>query len=613
MFDFGKNNKGFATLIMIIILTGLVLIITFSLTNIIITKARIGKNLVLSAQSYYSAESGVEDGLIRVINNYSYILGLNSFNLDGAFVDLYITKNGNETTVESLSDFSNNERKVRTSLVITSDDISFHYGVQVGPGGLNMENNSEIEGNIYSDGTITGVKADITGDVFVAAGMNLDRAWTDYNSNEDFGKSSPVLDIAQSFSPTTSDSLTQVSFYIKKSGTPADRTIYIVDDNGGSPAKTFGGGAPPSAILETSKITGSYGWVDYSFSSPPSLTGGQTYWIIIDTSEDSTDYFTIGRDLLKGNTNGVSKYSAEWDAGSPAWTEDDGDFDFKAWMGGGAATSLDGVDVGGNVHAHNIINSDITGDAYYQTISNSKVGGFPCPNAKCHPGSPDPAVEALPISDSNIADWKNDAAGINPSLNASLCKQPVSVTINGGVLDCTSEIDGAFSPTNGIIITLNGTLWVKGDITLGVGTKVILGSGYGSKSGIIIADNPGNESTSGKILTDNLVVICGSQGLDPTDDKKCATSIGSYILMLSTHSGAATYAINVRNNTNGAIFYAHAGTAHINNGANLKEVTAYRLELAQTAIVKYESGLASASFTSGPGAGWRIDNWNEFE
>ncbi len=593
-----KNNKGFATLIMIIILTGLVLIITLSLTNIIITKIKIGKNLILSAQSYYSAESGVEDGLFRVINDYSYAVGLNTFDLDGAAVDLYITENGNETTIESLSDFSNHERKVKVSLVITSDDLAFHYGVQVGPGGLTMGNNSEIDGNIYSDGTITGGSgSEITGDVFVATGMSLDRAWTTYNSDEIFGKTNPVLDIAQSFSPTTSNSLSQVSLYIKKSSNPADRTIYLVDNNGGSPAKTFAGGAPPSAILDTSKIASSYGWVDFSFSSPPSLSAGQTYWLIIDTAASASKYFTIGRDLTLGNTNGVSKYSADWNAGSPVWNADAGDLDFKVWLGG-VSTSLNSVDVGGNAHAHSIVSSDITGDAYYETISGSTVGGV------SYPGSPDPAVEALPISDGNITDWENDALGINPSLPASLCTQPVSITIGGGVLDCD------FTPANGITITLNGTLWVKGDITLGVGTKVILGSGYGTKSGVIIADNPGSESTSGKILTDNNVIICGSQGLNGGD---CFPSVGSYILMLSKHSGAATYAINVRNNTNGAIFYAHLGTAHINNGAGLKEVTAYKLELAPTAVVTYESGLANASFTSGPGAGWQIHNWNEFE
>ncbi|MCK5085576.1 hypothetical protein KAK05_02595, partial [Candidatus Parcubacteria bacterium] len=167
-------------------------------------------------------------------------------------------------------------------------------------------------------------------------------------------------------------------------------------------------------------------------------------------------------------------------------------------------------------------------------------------------------------------------------------------------------------PAGGVTITLKGTLWVEGDIILENNSKLILDSSYGDNGGIIIADNPGNEFTSGKILVENNIIICGSQGLNDAEDD-CANSIGSYILVLSTHSGEATYAINVKNNANGAIFYAQNGTVNIKNGANLKEVTAYRLNLEENAEVTYESGLADASFSGGPGGGWIINNWNEIQ
>lgn len=592
-----KNKKGYIALMTMVILTSLVLIIVTALTNIVISRRQMSKNLVYSAQSYYSAESGLEDSLMRVLNAYDYVAS-NSFSLDGALMEESITQSGDVTTIESDANYLSNERKVRTYLTITEDGIAFHYGVQVGRGGLTMGNTSQIIGNVYSDGTITGNPGtEITGDVFVATGMSQDHIWSVYNSDGIFGKDDPVIDVAQSFKPSTSGILSQISLYIKKDGNPSDKTIRIFTDNGaalpnaGSPTKT----ELASDTLVTSKIGSSYGWVDFSFSSPATLTAGTWYWIVIDTSENNSKYFTIGKDSNKGNGNGVSKYSPDWNAASPVWTEDTGDFDFKTWMGG-LATSLNSMEVGGSAHAHTINNSQITQDAYYQVISSSAVGGT------SYPGSPDPAMEALPISDSNIADWEADAVeyGI---LDPSICTQSTDITINGGILECD------FTP-DAINITLNGTLWVKGNITLDVGTHISLGSGYGTRSGIIIADDPLNRSVKGKIVTENLVVICGSQGIDGST---CYPSNGSYILMLSTHSGAADYAIDVRNNTNGAIFYAHNGIAHINNGANLKEVTAYQLDIAPTAIVTYESGLASASFTSGPGAGWRITGWNEYQ
>ena len=162
-------------------------------------------------------------------------------------------------------------------------------------------------------------------------------------------------------------------------------------------------------------------------------------------------------------------------------------------------------------------------------------------------------------------------------------------------------------------VTLKGTLWIEGDLTLNNNNKLLLDSSYGDKSGIIIVSDPNNEATKGKIYIEQNIIICGTQGLNVAEDD-CAASNDTYILMLSTHSGAdPSYAVEVRNNANGAIFYAHNGVAFIKNGADLKEVTAHELILDVNAFVTYESGLASASFTSGPGGGWIVNNWNEVQ
>jgi hypothetical protein len=584
-----KSNRGFAAILVLVVLMCLILIVTFSLSAIIITKNKTSKNVILSAQSYYSAESGIEDGILRIIKGYNYT-AINNFDLDDSNVNQNITQSGGITTIESLSSYFNNERKVKTELALTIDDISFYYGVQVGEGGLTMGNGSFIIGNLYSDGSVSG-GGTIAGDLIVATGMSLDAngLWDNYSDEFRFGKNGEPIDIAMSFTPASTAALSQVSLYVKKVSNPPDGTIRIVSNNAGSPSTTV----LATTNFLSSKIGLSYGWVDFSFSAPAVLAGGVIYWIIIDVASSNSKYFYTGR--KSGNANSVSKHSSDWSAGS--WTIDAaGDYEYKAWVGG-LATSVNGITIEGNVRAHEIINSAISGDAYYQTISGSSVSG------DSYPGSPDSPIEALPISDSNIADWKADAESYG-ILNSSICSQPVDIVINGGVLECD------FSPAAGITITLNGTLWVKGNITLNNNTKLKLGSGYGTNSGVIIADDPGSELTDGKILVNNNVVICGSQGINGAS---CFPSNGTYILMLSTHSGAATFAIDVRNNANGAIFYAHKGTANVNNNASLKEVTAYKLNLANNATVTYESGLANASFSSGPGGGWIISNWNEIE
>ena len=606
------RKTGFAAMITLFIVSGLILIITSSISTIMSAKKQISRNMVKSMQSYYSAESGIEDALLRVIKNYEYS-AMNSFVLDGADIDQSITQDGNTSTIESAASYSNNERKVRTSLAITTDNISFHYGVQVGVGGLEMANNSTINGNLYSDGSIVGGGNDseITGDTYVATGMTLDRSWTVYNNDRVFGDAEPVIDVAQSFSTTVTAKLSQVAFYIKKYGNPSDKTIRVVADNAGSPSKT----ELASTTLVASKIGNSYGWVNYSFSSPPTLTAGTTYWVIVDTSQSSSKYFSIGKDSNNGNGNGVSKHSSDWNAGSPVWTQDSGDFNFKVWMGG-VATSLANVVVGGDAHANTIINSKICGNAYYQSIDAGSTTFLNSPtNPTCAlpltdgtgiPDSEDPAVQALPISASNIADWKADALEGGTFSDAAHCTPNTDIVLGPAKLACS------FAPSGGIKIIIAGTVWVDGNITLQNGDVLELAEGYGANSGEILADKESSPSTGGIIVTDPNVHICGSAGYNEGTNT-CNPSNGSYVLLLSTHSGTTTDAITISNNADGAIFYASNGSAKVAQHANLKEVTAYKLELEENASVTYESGLASASFSSGPGGGWKINSWNEVQ
>ena len=610
------KNKGFAAIFILIILMSLSLVVAYSLSVIIITRSSISSALLRSAQSYYSAESGIEDGLLRVMKGYNYT-AINNFGLGDSVITQTISQVEDTSIIESLSSHFGNERKVKSELIMTVDGIGFHYGVQVGEGGLTMANVSAINGNLYSDGNVVGTSnasSVINGDVFVATGMSLDHSHSVYNAETEFGKTDPIVDVAQSFKSSSSEIMSQISFYMKKIGNPADKTIRVFTDDGsggaqpGSPTKTQIG----LTTLIASKIGTNYGWIDFSFSSPPSLTADQWYWVVIDTAESSSKYFSMAKDSNNGNGNGISKYSEDWDVGSPVWTLDVGDYNFKLWLGG-VSTSLDNVNVAGTACANTIDNSNIGVDAYAKNINNSDIVGVAhyevqftgSAGSSIQETVDDPAVVALPVSDSNIADWEAAASAGGTFSDAAHCLPTEDIILDACVLDCD------FLPTAGIEITINGTVWVKGNIILGNGTSIKLSSAYAGNSGIIIADKPGSESTSGKITVLNNVAICGSEGFATFPD--CNASNGSYLMMLSTHEHDSTYAIDVSNNAAGAIFYAHKGIANVNNNANLKEVTAYKLNLSNNATVTYESGLANASFSSGPEGGWIINSWNEIE
>jgi len=77
-------------------------------------------------------------------------------------------------------------------------------------------------------------------------------------------------------------------------------------------------------------------------------------------------------------------------------------------------------------------------------------------------------------------------------------------------------------------------------------------------------------------------------------------------MVLSTYANPIGNAIDVNNNTQGAIFYSSAGNINVNNNVALKEVIGYKLTLANNASVTYESGLSNVNFSTGPGGGWTL-------
>lgn len=691
------GRRGFAAIISLIIISALAGILVFSVGGTVFTKSRISRELFNSSRSYYLAESGIEDAVYRKIKGYT--LPTDPLSLDGASITQSISTIGDITTVDSVSTYSSNVRKLTTNLTITTTDVSFYYGVQVGEGGLEMGGGAVIDGNIYSNGSITG-SGTITGDAFVATGMaedgnNNNEKQSNYADDKDFGKNSPNTDIAMKFIPSlppisisggggsgasavanvsggaitsitvtgggsgytsaptvsigggvgavaaanitgdavtsidvtsggsgysSSGNLSQVAFYMKNTNSHAGGTVYLVDDNGsGSPKTTW----LAQTDLVDSMIGSSYGWVKYSFDTPYSVTSGHAYWIVIDVGSSPTKYFSIGRSASNPD---VSKYASNWTAGG--WNTDlSGGYEFKTWIGG-SITSINGTSVGnpvvvrGNAHANTIDDAQVCGDAYYQTIDTDSLNfvnnpvsppcSIPPPSpppaltpGTVHPGSTDPGVEAMPISDSNIISWE-DEASTGPTYNSSsvpdYCSPSGSMTLGPAVLDCDLTLN------SGSILTITGTVWVKGDISLAGGAIIQLASSYGVGSGAIIADNPLDTAGSGKVSVSGGATICGSNGYN-TVTEICNESSGSYILMLSTNT--STNAMNLSGGSAGAIFYAAKGTAALSGGADLKEVTAYALDLTGGASITYETGLASAAFTNGPGGGWAISSWNE--
>jgi len=464
--------------------------------------------------------------------------------------------------------------------------VAFNYGVQVGEGGLALGNSNIVTGSIYSNGSITaGNSNQVTGDIWVAGGPQPtpDQSTPDCvdNNCQDFifGKSvngNSQLDVAQSFQPSNNGVLNKISLRLKKFGDPPVVTVRILQDSGGKPDKNAV--LTSGSLVNTLVSTENYGWIDVTFNSSPAVTKDTTYWLMIDTSLDNSNYWAWQNDLAQGYSRGLPKWSANWSTGNPTWTlVNPGDLGFKSYLGG-APTSIragnNKMTVGGEAHANTIENLNITKDAYYQTIVTSTVSGT------SHPGSADPPPKVFPISDANIADWE-----------AQVDKPATTTT--GDITDCVNtlgprKIVGNVNFNSGCRVTVKSPIWITGDLTLNSNNILTLDSSYSSTSGVIVVD--------GKITLNSNNHLNG-------------TGVGSSLLMMLTNYDSRTNdmsAIQVNSNGNTGVYYAGVGIIEPGTGNSFKELTAWKIRLVNNSTIDYETGLSSSLFTSGPSGAYSL-------
>ncbi|HLC44429.1 MAG TPA: hypothetical protein VJK50_01110 [Patescibacteria group bacterium] len=568
-------------MLIVLALSGVLIATTFSY-------ARNGALAYAQERAIQIAEGGIDKALYQLNQSggASYTGEADTTLGDGEFT-VMISDVGQKRIIESTGYVPNNispaaQRTVRVELSKTSSGVSFIYGVQVGYGGLVMNNNAAITGSVYSNGNITGAQnTQLTGDAWVAGGLasSPDQQQPVQTADQNIGDVAAETDGAQSFVAGTTQTISVVSIYVRRVGSPSNATVHIVTDNADNPSGT----SIAQGTLNSGSVGTTYGWIDVSLTTNPQLMSGQKYWIVIDVpSPRATRYYVWGKHTNSGYGNGVGKYVDDWSAAAPAWSDANGDFAFKTWMGNGI-TKIVSMSIGADAHANTIESSTISRDAYYQTISGSTVGGT------SNPGSADPPVIAPPVSDAVIADFEAAAEA------GGVITPPTGTYTISGIADLGPvKIEGNLDIALGAIITLKGPVWVEGDITLNNNCQLNLDSAFGSDSTMIVADYKADPFSKGIISITNNAQINGSG------------TAGSYIMVLSTYANPIGNAIDVNNNTQGAIFYSSAGNINVNNNVALKEVIGYKLTLANNASVTYESGLSNVNFSTGPGGGWTL-------
>jgi hypothetical protein len=256
----------------------------------------------------------------------------------------------------------------------------------------------------------------------------------------------------------------------------------------------------------------------------------------------------------------------------------------------GPSGLIEDMEVTGDAYANTIDGSTIGGDAYYQTISSTVVSGIE------YPGSSDQATTSFPIPNSTIEDWKTAAetGGVSTS-----CTIDSDISIGPIKFEC-AKLDIINDP----VVTLDGPIWVEGDIEIQNTATVKINPSLGEISIPIIAHNTSDESGSGIITLKNSAFFDGPNN--------------NFILLVSMNNdvenGGSTFAIEVQNSVDGDLLvYAPHGEINLKNSIDLKEVTGYKISTENSAEIIYDTGIASLLFSSGPGGGYDINKWKEVE
>lgn len=583
------NNQSGQMLILVFIALGVVLFTVLFViggAQVYFQNASYAAN---SEKAFSLAEAGVDKALASLNKTGGSYNGESETVFGDGSYSVAVTDKDAGTKILQVTGYIPNKTNPtvkRTISVQASKGIglSFIYGLQVGEGGLEMGNSAIFNGSLYSNGNVSGGNTTrITGDVFVAgAGQTTADQQSDcFGANcQDFifGRSvggEDRLDVAQSFIPESPGLLNKVSIKLKKVGSPANPTVRIMRDASGKPNKN---GILATGTLQANLVTGEYSFVDVTFNITPNLADDQTYWIMIAAqSLNNSNYWVWSNDLAQGYTWGVPKWSPNWQAGSPSWNTISGDLGFRTYMGG-VATSINltnGSVINGNVRANTITgNMTIQKDAYYRTLGPSVVV-----SGTKYPDSADPPPTVFPVSDANITDWKNQAeAGGVTSGNINGCTMTLG----------PRKINGNLTVGNECTVTIKAPLWVTGNISAGNSTIFVLDSSYGATSGVIVVD--------------------GVTNLGNGADLRGSGTAGSYLMLLSTYdsSQSGNGAIETGNSSISGIVYAPKGAVELANGASFKEITAWKIELGNNAVLTYDSGLASTVFSAGPAGSFSL-------
>jgi hypothetical protein len=251
-------------------------------------------------------------------------------------------------------------------------------------------------------------------------------------------------------------------------------------------------------------------------------------------------------------------------------------FNYGAWVGSGGIRMDNPSTVSGNVFS-------LGGGSIYNPTAISGVYSTSSYSVN------------FPVSDDDINKWKTQASS-GQIINGGVSLSNKATTTIGAL-----KIVGDLTIKNsGGIMTLNGPLYVTGNLTIEVGAGLVLPASYATKSETAVV--------GGTIKIRSGASVAGS-----------GTNGSNILLTTLSTAGCADYnctatspAIEVSQSSSAdTILIAPHGAIYLSQGSNTKGVLANYLYMSNSAGISYDPSLNSTNFNSSTSTFWSINSMRE--
>lgn len=256
-------------------------------------------------------------------------------------------------------------------------------------------------------------------------------------------------------------------------------------------------------------------------------------------------------------------------------------------IGGLTAPDVGGVYIEMNAMANTLTACQVDGSIYApQPASN-------CPTAGTYNLAPAPLP--APLAAVDVEYWKNQAETGSDWTG--------SCSIGGGVgVDCTQgtnrlgnmKILGDLSVPSGTDLTFTGPVWVVGDILVSQNNILYTDESVGTTSVVVIASDPNNPSTKGRIVTSSNATFLRN-------------SFGAGLIFISENPSdiCTSPSIDITSNTATVIFISEDGCINIGSNSAISGILAKKVHVKNNSSIIYDPSLARAIVDPNSG-GWAV-------